>query len=67
VLAQSWGSGEPIDWYIAQHFDPSDLEDYAGFAITKINFAPLDTADFTIKVWLGKSTQPYLPAGAYIF
>ncbi len=53
VLTEGWGAAEPFDWYIAHRFDPTDLEDYVGFAVTKINFAPLDTAEFTIKVWQG--------------
>lgn len=53
VPSEAWGSAEPMDWYIANRFDPADLENYVGFAITKINIAPLDTAEFTIKIWQG--------------
>ncbi len=59
-----WGNGENgnslgaeglIDWNVAQRFTPTDLESYAGYAVTKINFIPADVSEFTVKIWQGNN------------
>ena len=57
-----WDSGENGDaiglteggsFYVASHWNPSDLTDYDGAEITKIEFFPNDPGDFVISVWTG--------------
>lgn len=54
------GTGGASDFMVAARFTPEDLVEYAGTAITRINFVPyvaVGTATYTLKVWQG-TTPP---------
>lgn len=48
------GTGAAADFHVAARFLPSDIADYSGYAITKVQFFPAQAAaTYTIKVWQG--------------